>query len=288
MMAVNPFALGSILILAFGSVLISTFGSVLISTSGSVLTSASGSVPISASIGSCIFFLLLCHFYVLTEENPSKSAVMAPVAWDIAEMGVDPIVRVSLSSSESKCFNVFHFPGWFVVNDAFHHVERNPMTLPFPAEHCIQEQHQLHRLNLSISGSSKPSPNSNYRDRERRQDKEHCLECYNCQYEEEANERECAWLDKLVDREREKELKVIKEQYIGSKSSQGPAQGFRAKIDQREQRKLAAKNDWAAFEDVEDSVIAIHSWSSFVNAEVLKQLNELASKILHSKAPFLT
>ncbi|GKU96359.1 hypothetical protein SLEP1_g9600 [Rubroshorea leprosula] len=170
---------------------------------------ASGSISIFASVGSCIFFLLLCHFYVLTEGNPSKSAVMALVARDIAKMGVDPIVRVSLSSSESKFFDIFHFPSWFVVKDAFHHVKRNPMTLPFPMEqHCIQEKHHLHCLNSSISGSSKPSPNSNRRDRERRQDRERCSKCYNCQHKEEAKERECAWLEKLADRDREKELKV--------------------------------------------------------------------------------
>ncbi|GKU88752.1 hypothetical protein SLEP1_g2980 [Rubroshorea leprosula] len=35
-------------------------------------------------------------------------------------------------------------------------------------------------------------------------------------------------------------------------------------------RKPRSSKDWAAFEDAEDYVIAIHSWSSFVNAEVLK------------------
>ncbi|GKU97117.1 hypothetical protein SLEP1_g10297 [Rubroshorea leprosula] len=65
--------------------------------------SASSSVPILASIGSCIFFLLLCHFYVLMEGNPSKSAVMAPVAQDIAEMGVDPIVRGDLRNFSYYC-----------------------------------------------------------------------------------------------------------------------------------------------------------------------------------------
>ncbi|GKV19502.1 hypothetical protein SLEP1_g29754 [Rubroshorea leprosula] len=239
----------------------------------SVPIPASGFVLIFASIGSCVFFLLLHHFFVLMEGNPSKSTVMAPVARDIVEMGVDPIVRVSLSSFESECFDVFHFPGWFVVKDALCHVEGNPMTLPFPMEErCIQEQHHLHHLNPSIFGSSKRSPNSNCRDCERRRDREHCLGCYNCQHEEEAKERECAWLEKFADRDHEKELKVIKEEYIGSKSSQGPAQGFLAGVVQRELRKLVAKNskDWAAFEDAEDSVIAIHSWSSFVNAEVLK------------------
>ncbi|GKU91486.1 hypothetical protein SLEP1_g5353 [Rubroshorea leprosula] len=106
-MVVNPSASNSVLILASGSISIPTFGFVLI----------------LASVGSCVFFLLLHHFSVLMERNPSKSTVMAPVARDIAEMGVDPIVKVfpvlafvgskvSLSSSESKCFDIFHFPGW--------------------------------------------------------------------------------------------------------------------------------------------------------------------------------
>ncbi|GKV02511.1 hypothetical protein SLEP1_g14944 [Rubroshorea leprosula] len=112
----------------------SAFGFVSIPTSGSISIPASDSIPILAFVGSCIFFLFLRHFSVLMEGNPSKSAVMAPVARDIAEMGVDPIVRVSLSSFESKCFDIFHFPGWFVVKDALRHVERNPMTLPFPME----------------------------------------------------------------------------------------------------------------------------------------------------------
>ncbi|GKU89591.1 hypothetical protein SLEP1_g3714 [Rubroshorea leprosula] len=189
----------------------SAFGSVSNPASNSIPIPTSGSVSILASVGSCVFFLF-CHFSVLMEENPSKSVVMAPIAWDIAEMGVDPIVRVGLSSFESKCFDVFHFPSWFVVKDALRHVERNPMTLHFPMEErCIQEQHHLHHLNPSISSSSKHSPNSNCRDRERRRDREHCSECYNCQHEEEAKKRECAWLEKLADQDREKELKVIKE-----------------------------------------------------------------------------
>ncbi|GKV15735.1 hypothetical protein SLEP1_g26494 [Rubroshorea leprosula] len=96
--------------------------------------SSSNSVPILASVGSCIFFLLLCHFYVLTEGNPSKSVVMAPIARDITEMGVDPLSE-----------------------DALRHVERNPMTLPFPMENAASKNNTTFIASILLSPSH-PNP----------------------------------------------------------------------------------------------------------------------------------
>ncbi|KAL3377615.1 hypothetical protein AABB24_003821 [Solanum stoloniferum] len=106
--------------------------------------------------------------------------------------------------------------------------------------------------------------------------------------DEEVKERERARLDKLAEREREKELDAIKEQYLGSKKPkkrvikpsekfrfsfdwentedtsrdmnalyQNPhearllfGRGFRAGMDRREQKKLAAKNERELLEEI--------------------------------------
>ncbi|GLT92426.1 hypothetical protein SLE2022_102650 [Rubroshorea leprosula] len=166
--------------------------------------------------------------------------------------------------------------------------QREQLALQRLQEHRAQEQHHLHRLNPSNSDSSKPSPNFNCRDRERRRDRERYSECRNRQHEEEAKERKRARLEKLADREREKELEATKEHYIGSKKPkrkvmkitekfrfsfdwentedtsrdvnslyQNPheaqllfGRGFRAGVDRREQKKLAAKNAKEMLEEI--------------------------------------
>ncbi|KAK8506296.1 hypothetical protein V6N13_100347 [Hibiscus sabdariffa] len=120
---------------------------------------------------------------------------------------------------------------------------------------------------------------SERRNRERERERER---------EEEAKARERARLDKLAEREREKELDAIKEQYLGSKKPkkrvikpsekfrfsfdwentedtsrdmnslyQNPheaqllfGRGFRAGVDRREQKKLAAKNEKEMREEI--------------------------------------
>uniref|UniRef100_A0A7N0SW16 DEAD-box ATP-dependent RNA helicase 21 n=1 Tax=Kalanchoe fedtschenkoi TaxID=63787 RepID=A0A7N0SW16_KALFE len=119
------------------------------------------------------------------------------------------------------------------------------------------------------------------RERERERERESDRRRREREREEEAKAREQARLDKLAEREREKELDAIKEQYLGSKKPkkrvikpsekfrfsfdwentedtsrdmnslyQNPhearllfGRGFRAGMDRREQKKLAAKNE---------------------------------------------
>ncbi|KAM4072573.1 hypothetical protein ACB094_11G147800 [Castanea mollissima] len=132
------------------------------------------------------------------------------------------------------------------------------------------------------SDLNKPSDSDRHRDRDRdrrNRDRER---------EEEAKSRERARVEKLAEREREKELDSIKEQYLGSKKPkkrvikpsekfrfsfdwentedtsrdmnalyQNPheaqplfGRGFRAGVDRREQKKLAAKNEKETREEI--------------------------------------
>ncbi|GKV33942.1 hypothetical protein SLEP1_g42378 [Rubroshorea leprosula] len=122
---------------------------------------------------------------------------MAPIARDIVEMGVDPIVIVSLSSSESKCFDIFHFPSWSAAS-------KNNTTF-------------IASILLSPAPPNPPPIPT---------------------------------------------TKIVKGGETGNAARNATIANMR--------RKPKSSKDWAAFEDAEDSVIAIHSWSSFVNAEVVK------------------
>ncbi|GKV03789.1 hypothetical protein SLEP1_g16035 [Rubroshorea leprosula] len=220
-------------------------------------------------------FLIALLILVLNsaQGNPSKSAIMAPVARDIVEMGVDPIVRGDLRN----------FSYYYQGHDNFSFC----CCQFFPFLPLLVQKEESHDFSFSGGGSYDFFSQA-------------CL----------LNKRESSWSSNAFNNTASKNnttfiasillslapsspppiptTEIVKGGKTGnaarnvtiasmrrkprSVNVRGLAQGFRAGIDRREQRKLAAKNskDWAAFKDAEDSVIAIHIWSSFVNAEVLK------------------
>ncbi|XWS13304.1 hypothetical protein CRYUN_Cryun36dG0025900 [Craigia yunnanensis] len=174
--------------------------------------------------------------------------------------------------------------------------QREQLALQRLEEQRAQQKRRLeeiHRSNNSTnnnsdSPSTKPSYDSlDRRDRERQRERDRESERRNRERErerereEEAKARERARLEKLAEREKDKELDAIKEQYLGSKKPkkrvikpsekfrfsfdwentedtsrdmnslyQNPheaqllfGRGFRAGMDRREQKKLAAKNE---------------------------------------------
>ncbi|GKV11177.1 hypothetical protein SLEP1_g22450 [Rubroshorea leprosula] len=132
------------------------------------------------------------------ERNPSKFAVMAPVARDIAEMGVDPIVRAFLLSNPSVLtFSIFLASLWSAAS-------KNNTTFI---------------TSILLSPASPNAP--------------------------------------LIPT-----AEIVKGGEKGNAARNATIASMR--------RKPRSSKDWATFEDVGNSVIAIHSWSSFVNAEVLK------------------
>ena len=140
--------------------------------------------------------------------------------------------------------------------------------------------------NHNSNDLNKPSDSGRHRDRDRDRDRDRRNR--DREREEETKSRERARVEKLAEREREKELDSIKEQYLGSKKPkkrvirpsdkfrfsfdwentedtsrdmnalyQNPheaqplfGRGFRAGVDRREQKKLAAKNEKETREEI--------------------------------------
>ncbi|XVF25546.1 hypothetical protein REPUB_Repub13aG0221300 [Reevesia pubescens] len=174
--------------------------------------------------------------------------------------------------------------------------QREQLALQCLEEQRAQRKRRVEEFHCSNNISTTTSYSDSFyrRDHKRQRERDRESERRNLgrererEREEEAKARELVWLEKLAEREREKELDSIKEQYLGSKKPkkrvikpsekyrfsfdwentedtyrdmnslyQNPheaqllfGRGFRAGMDRREQKKLAAKNEKEMRDDI--------------------------------------